>query len=255
MIDYDVRDGVAELRFNNGPVNAITEPFLDALLAALDRARQDDTVRTVILASAIPGRFCAGLDLPAFLRGTPADAHRMVGKIYVRISEAQSALGKPSIAAVGGAARGAGMSIAITCDMILAAEHATFGYPEIDVGLLPAIHFHHLPRIVGRHRAFDLLFTGRSFDAAEAVSLGLVNRQVPAERLMEEARATAGVLAAKSPALMRLGKAAFLRAAAAGYREGAESAVDLVSAVFGTEDCREGLTAFAEKRRPAWTGR
>ena len=110
-------------------------------------------MRAVILASTVPGRFCAGLDLPAFLRGTPADAHRIVGKIYVRISEAQSALGKPSIAAIGGAARGAGMSIAITCDMILAADHASFGYPEVDVGLLPAIHFHHLPRIVGRHRA------------------------------------------------------------------------------------------------------
>jgi enoyl-CoA hydratase len=255
MIDYEVRDGVAEILFNNGPVNAITEAFMDALLLALDRARRDDAARAVILSSAVPGRFCAGLDLPAFLRGTPADAHRIVGKIYVRISEAQSALGKPSIAAVTGAARGAGMSIAITCDMILAADHATFGYPEIDVGLLPAIHFHHLPRIVGRHRAFDLLFTGRSFDAAEAVSLGLVSRQVPAADLMAEARRTAAILAAKSPALMRLGRAAFLRAAAAGYREGAESAVDLVSTVFGTEDCREGLAAFAEKRKPAWTGR
>ena len=177
-------------------------------------------MRAVILSSAIPGRFCAGLDLPAFLRGTPADAHRVVGKIYVRISEAQSALGKPSIAAIGGAARGAGMSIAITCDMILAADHASFGYPEVDVGLLPAIHFHHLPRIVGRHRAFDLLFSGRSFDVAEAVSLGLVSRHVPAAELMLEARRTAASFAAKSPALMRLGKAAFLRAAAAGYHEG-----------------------------------
>jgi enoyl-CoA hydratase len=255
VIDYEVQDGVAEILFNNAPVNAITEAFLDALLAALDRARRDPAVRAVILSSAIPGRFCAGLDLLAFLRGTPADAHRIVGKIYVRISEAQSGLGKPSIAAIGGAARGAGMSIAVTCDMILAADHASFGYPEVDVGLLPAIHFHHLPRIVGRHRAFDLLFSGRSFDVAEAVSLGLVSRHVPEAELMAEARRTAASFAAKSPALMRLGKAAFLRAAAAGYHEGAESAVDLVSTVFGTEDCREGLSAFAEKRKPRWTGR
>ena len=255
MIDYEVRDGVAEILFNNPPVNAITEAFMDALLEALDRARRDPAVRAVILSSAIPGRFCAGLDLPAFLRGTAADAHRVVGKVYVRISEAQSALGKPSIAAVGGAARGAGMSIAISCDVILAADHATFGYPEVDVGLLPAIHFHHLPRIVGRHRAFELLFTGRGFGAEEAASLGLVSRHVPEAGLMEEARRTAAAFAAKSPVLMRLGKAAFLRAAAAGYHEGAESAVDLVSTVFGTEDCREGLAAFAEKRRPVWRGR
>lgn len=107
MVDYEVRDGVAETLFNNGPVNAITEPFMDALLEALDRARRDERARAVILASAIPGRFCAGLDLPAFLRGTPADAHCVVGKIYARLSEAQSGLGKPSVAAVAGAARGA----------------------------------------------------------------------------------------------------------------------------------------------------
>jgi enoyl-CoA hydratase len=252
VIDYEIRDGVAEILFNNGPVNAITEAFMDALLQALERARRDERARAIILASAIPGRFCAGLDLPAFLRGTPADAHRVVSKIYARLSEAQSGLGKPSIAAVAGAARGAGMSIAITCDVILAADDATFGYPELDVGLLPAIHFHHLPRIVGRHRAFDLLFTGRNFGAAEAASLGLVSRHVPEPELIAEARRHAALFAAKSPELMRLGKAAFLRAAAGGYREGAEAAVDLVSTVFGTEDCKEGLAAFVEKRKPGW---
>lgn len=255
MIDYDCRDGIAEILFDNPPVNAITEAFMDALIGALDRARTDAAARVVVLASAIPGRFCAGLDLPAFLRGAPADNHRVVGKIYAALSEAQGRLGKPSIAAIAGAARGAGMSIAITCDMIIAAEDASFGYPELDVGLLPAIHYQHLPRIIGRHRAFDLLFTGRSFGTAEAMQLGLVSRSVPAADLRAEARKVAAVLAAKSPALMRMGKAAFLRAANAGYREGAESAVDLVAAVFGTEDCREGLAAFAEKRKPAWTGR
>lgn len=255
MIEYEVRDSVAEILFNNQPVNAITESFMDALFAALERAGRDPQVRAVILASAIPGRFCAGLDLPTFLRGTPAEAHRIVGKIYAQLSEVQSGLGKPSIAAITGAARGAGMSIAITCDVILAADEASFGYPELDVGLLPAIHYHHLPRIVGRHRAFDLLFTGRSFGAAEAASLGLVSRHVPEAALMAEARRYAALFAAKSPELMRLGKAAFLRAAAGGYREGAAAAVDLVSTVFGTEDGREGLTAFAEKRRPVWTGR
>lgn len=252
MIDYEVRNGVAEILFNNRPVNAITDAFMDALFQALERARQAPDVRAVILASAIPGRFCGGLDLPSFLRGTPAEAHRIVGKIYAQLSEAQSKLGKPSIAAINGAARGAGMSIAITCDIILAADHATFGYPELDVGLLPAIHYNHLPRIVGRHRAFDLLFTGRSFDVTEAMSLGLVSRHVPEPELMPEARRYAAVFAAKSPELMRLGKAAFLRAATGAYREGAEAAVDLISTVFGTEDCKEGLTAFVEKRKPIW---
>ena len=252
MIDYAVRDNVAEILFNNPPVNAITEAFLDRLIALLEQARDDRAVRAVILASAIPGRFCAGLDLAAFLRSTPAEVHAVVGKLYAQLSELQSGLGKPSIAAITGAARGGGMSVAITCDVILAADTATFGYPELDIGLLPAIHYTHLPRIVGRTRAFELLFTGRSFGAAEAVSLGLVTRQVPEAELLAEARRMAAVFAAKAPTLMRLGKAAFMRAIDNGYRQSAAGAVDTVSTVFGTEDCREGLTAFVEKRRPNW---
>lgn len=252
MINYDVRDHVAEILFNHKPVNAITDPFMDALLEALERARRDPDVRAVILASAIPGRFCAGLDLGSFLERSPAEMHALVGKLYSELSERQSALGKPSIAAVAGSARGGGMSVAITCDMIIAADDATFGYPELDVGLVPAIHYTHLPRIIGRYRAFDLLFTGRIFDVTEAMALGLVGRRAPASELLNEARKLAAVFVAKSPELMRLGKRAFARAVDNGYRQGASGAVDTVSVVFGMDDCKEGLRAFVEKRRPVW---
>ena len=144
------------------------------------------------------------------------------------------------------------MSIAITCDMLVAADDASSGYPEMEVGLLPAIHYTHLPRIVGRYRAFDLLFTGRVFDAREAMALGLVSRTAPAAQVLNEAHRLAQVFAGKSPALMKLGKAAFTRATDNGYRQGAASAVDLLSTVFGTDDCREGLDAFAARRRPVW---
>lgn len=252
MIEYEVRDSVAEILFNNGPVNAITEEFMDELLAALARAGKDPQVRAIILASAIPGRFCAGLDLPAFLKRPPSQVNAIVNKLYSQLSELQSGLGKPSIAAITGAARGGGMSIAITCDMMVAADDATFGYPELDIGLVPAIHYTHLPRIIGRYRAFDLLFTGRSFDVREAMELGLVSRSAPQGEVMGEARKLARTLAAKSPELMRLGKAAFTRATDNGYRQGAAAAVDMISTVFGTDDCKEGLTAFAEKRKPVW---
>ncbi len=252
MIDYEVRDHVAEILFNNPPVNALTDPFMDRLAGLLDEAGRDPAVRAVIIGSAIPGRFCAGLDLPAFLRAEPAEARRLVNRIYVEISEAQARLGKPCIAAVAGAARGAGMSIAITCDMILAAEDASFGYPELEVGLLPGIHYTHLHRIVGRYRAFDLLFTGRSFSAAEAMALGLVSLVVPEAALLDEARRLAAVFARKSPELVRMGREAFLNAVNQGYAEGAAGAVDLIAEVITTADSREGLTAFAEKRRPTW---
>lgn len=252
MIEYDVKDSVAEIRLNNPPINGITGDFMDRLMDALRRADADPEVRAVIIGSAIARRFCGGLDIPEFLRNAPEQAHAAVSKLYVELHELQANLGKPTIAAITGSVRGGGISIAITCDMIVAADDATFGYPEMEVGLLPAIHYTHLPRIVGRYRAFDLLFTGRTFDAREAMALGLVSRLAPEAQVQDEARALARVLAAKSPTLMRMGKRAFSRATDNGYRQGAASAVDLITAVFATRDGQEGLAAFAEKRKPKW---
>src|SRR5690606_31379959 len=144
------------------------------------------------------------------------------------LHEAQRRLGKPSIAVVNGAARGGGMTLAVSCDMIVAAESASFGYPEIDVGVMPAIHFALLPRIVGRHRAFDLLFTGRSDGAA---------------------RALARVLAAKPRQAMRIARESFHRALDLGMSEGVRAAVDAFCAVAATDDAREGIAGFARRRR------
>ncbi len=252
MLEYEVRDNVAEILFNNPPVNGITGEFLDLLMAALRRAGADPEVRAIIIGSAIPGRFCGGLDLPAFLNSSPSQVHGIVNKLYLQLHELQAGLPKPSIAAITGAARGGGMSIAITCDMIVAADNASFGYPELEVGLVPGIHYTHLHRIAGRYRAFDLLFTGRPFDVREAMEIGLVSRSAPEAQVLDEARKLARVFAAKSPELMRLGKAAFKRAIDNGYAVGAAGAVDTISTVFGTQDSKEGLTAFAEKRKPVW---
>jgi len=252
MIRYEVRDAVAEILLDNPPVNGITLTLLDRLMAELQKAGRDPAVRAIIIGSAIPGRFCGGLDLRKFRESAPAEMHRIVHRLYFELFELQASLPKPVIAAVTGAVRGGGMSIAITCDMILAADDATFGYPEMEVGLLPSIHYTHLPRIVGRHRAFDLLFTGRVFDAKEAMQLGLVGRIEPAASVLAAAHALGRVFAGKSPELMRLGKAAFMRTTDNGYRQGAAAAVDLVSTVFGQPDCVEGLAAFSERRKPQW---
>ena len=122
----------------------------------------------------------------------------------------------------------------------------------MDIGLLPAIHYTHLPRIVGRYQAFDLLFTGRTFGAEEAKSLGLVSRIAPEAGLLDEARKLAQTLAAKSPELMRLGRAAFMQAIDSNYRSGVAGAVNLIAATIATDDSKEGLTAFVEKRKPKW---
>ncbi len=252
MIQLNVIDGVAEILLDNPPVNAITDALMEALLAALKEAGHDPRIRAIILGSAVPGRFCAGLDLPRFKDSSAVEAHASIRRLYCELFDLQSSLPKPTIAAISGAVRGGGMSVAITCDMLVAADDASFGYPELEVGLLPAIHYTHLPRIVGRYRAFDLLFTGRVFDAHEAMALGLVSRTAPATGVLSEAHRLAQVFVGKSPALMKLGKAAFTRATDNGYRQGAAGAVDLLSTVFGTGDCREGLAAFAAKRRPTW---
>jgi len=254
-IRYEVRDNVAEILLDNPPVNALDRGLMDDLLATLEGAGRDDAVGAVIIASAVAGRFCAGLDLGTYLKSSPGEARDIVESLYARLCDIQFNLGKPSIAAIAGAARGGGMSLAISCDMIVAADSATFGYPEIEIGLLPAIHYTHLPRIVGRYRAFDLLFTGRAFGAREALDIGLISRAVPEAMLMEEARILARQFAAKSPQLMRMGRKAFMHAIDADYRRGVAGAVNLISAVIGTEDSKEGLTAFVEKRKPNWKPR
>jgi len=253
-IRYEVRDAVAEIVLDNPPANALDESMIGALADALERAGGDDSVRAVILRSAIERRFCAGLNLKLLADVTPERVRSLLERLYVRMNDAQFRLGKPSIAAVTGAARGGGMTVAIGCDLIVAGRSASFGYPEIDVGLLPAIHLTHLPRIVGRHRAFDLLFTGRSFDAAQASELGLVSRLVDDDRVLDEARSLAATLAAKSPTAMRIGRTAFHNANDNGYRQGVAAAVETFCALAATADAREGIAAFAAGRAPVWRG-
>ena len=252
MLTYQIFDGVAEIQLNNPPVNGITSELLDQLMNLLQKAGSDSQVRAIVIGSAIPGRFCGGLDLHKFRTSSPSEAHEVVNKLYYQLYEVNSNLPKPVIGAIKGAVRGGGMSIAITCDLLVAADNATFGYPELEIGLLPSIHFHHLPRIVGKQRAFDLLLSGRTFKAEEALSLGLVSSLAPENEVHDKAMALAHMFAKKSPELMRLGKAGFIRATDNGYRLGAANAVDLVSTVFGTADCAEGLLAFVEKRKPLW---
>lgn len=252
LVTYSVSDRVAEIVLNRPPVNAFSVAFLEEILTALRRAAEDEKARAVILRSALPNIFCAGLDLDLLLDKPGLEVRSFLEKLYIDLWDIQYAMGKPTLAAVNGAARGGGMTLAISCDVVLAAEDATFGYPEIDLGLLPAIHFTHLPRIVGRYRAFELLFTGRTFAASEAASLGLVSGVVPGEGLLSRAHELAQIFASKSPTAMRLGRAAFMRTNDLDYRRGVANAVEDFCNVATTPDAQEGLRAFLEKRKPAW---
>jgi enoyl-CoA hydratase/carnithine racemase len=252
VVEYAVSEHIAEVRLNRPPVNALTLDMLKGLVGALKRAAVDENVRAVLLTSALPARFSAGLDLRGVCGEPPERVRALLETLYVELADVQHALGKPSIALVNGAARGGGMTLAISCDVILASESASFGYPEIDLGVVPAIHFLHLPRIVGRHRAFELLFSGRSFGAAEAASLGLASRVLPDETAADDARALARTFAGKPPGTMRLARAAFMRTNAGDYRSGIAQAVELFCNVAASADAQEGLRAFVEKRAPMW---
>lgn len=249
---YEVNNHVAEIMFNNPPVNALTEEMLEDYLTALETASRDPEVRAVIVGSKVPDRFCAGLNLMAIHTGESGKVRALLDRLYVRMTEVQFNMSKPTIAAIGGTARGGGMTIAISCDMIVASRSATFGYPEIDAGVLPSIHFSHLPRIIGRHRAFELLFSGRSFDADEASALGLVCRLADAGQELQEARALAQTICGKSAEVVRIGRAAFVQANDNGYRQAVFAAADSFCNVAATASAKEGIAAFVEKRKPVW---
>jgi enoyl-CoA hydratase len=251
FLQYRVADGVAEILMNHAPVNALTMPMLDELLACLEHAGRDDTARAVVLGSAVPGRFCAGLDLKAFSQADGDGVRGLLERLYTRMTDAHFNLGKPSIAAVGGTARGGGMTLAISCDMMVVERGASLGYPEIDVGVIPAIHFTHLPRIVGRHRAFELLFTGRSFGAQEALDLGLATRLADDGAALADAHALAQVLAAKPPRIMRMAREAFMRENDTDYRRGVAAAVENFCNVAATPESRAGIRAFLDRPRKA----
>ena len=251
-VDYGVKDRIAVVAMNRAPVNAIDHPMIDAIHAALLRAEADPGVRAVILTSALPGMFCGGMDLRMVDRGDALDLRAFVTKFYIGTMNIQYEMTKPTIAAINGPARGAGMTLSITSDVIFAADDIDLGYPEIDVGVIPAIHYVHLPRQIGRHKAFELLFSGKPISATEAVSLGIINHAVPRAELMDRAFAMARIFAAKSPTIVAMGRQSFMRANDLDYRRNVENQIETLCNIFSTADGREGLRAFVEKRPPNW---
>lgn len=251
-LDYTVRDHVAEITMKRAPVNAIDHGLIEDINNAYRAAKADPGVRAVILTSAFDNSFSAGMDL-AMIRGKRGlDLRRYLQKLYFEMHDLQYRMGKPTIAAMVGPARAAGVTLAVSCDCIVAAEEASLGYPEIAVGVIPAMHFVHLPRTIGRHKAFELLFTGKAISATEACAMGLVNKVVPRARVMEEARALARDFAQKSPLVMELARDAFMRANDFEYRRAIENTVETICNIIETEDAQEGLAAFNEKRTPNW---
>jgi len=251
-LDYVVRDRVAEITMRRAPVNAIDHSLIDDILAAYRNAKDDEEVRCIILTSAFDNAFSAGMDLEMIRYGTGLDLRRYLEKLYFEMHDLQYRMGKPTIAALPGPARAAGVTLAVSCDVIVASETASIAYPEILVGVIPAMHFVHLPRQIGRHKAFELLFSGQPISAQEAYDRGLLNHLVPQGEVMTKARELAADFAAKSPLVMQLARDSFMRANDFEYRRAIENVVETICNIIELDDAKEGLNAFNEKRPPRW---
>ena len=256
---YDVTDGIATLTLNRPErLNALGDTLRDDLHDAVLRASGDDGVRVVIITGAGKG-FCAGGDVKAMHEARESGRTRAlmerVAPSRDRVLLAMRDAPKPFIAAVNGAAAGAGMNVALACDMRLASTTARFGQTFVKRGLHPdwgGTYF--LPRIVGMAKACEMIFTGDLIDAEEALRLGIVSAVHPPEKLMDATRELAAKIAAGPPVALRLARRALYHNQDADLQSALEFETFAQNLCYETEDSREGVRAFVEKRAPKFQG-
>ncbi|MBI4602848.1 MAG: enoyl-CoA hydratase/isomerase family protein [Planctomycetes bacterium] len=247
----EVKDGVVRVVLNKPPLNVLDIPTMRELRAAIDGLARRGDVKVVVVDH--EGKaFSAGVDIKDH---TPDKVEEML-EVFHGIFRALEALEPPTVAVVRGAALGGGCELATFCDLVVASEDAKLGQPEVKVGVFPPVAAVVLPRLLGRSRALEMILTGDPVDAMEADRIGLVSKVFPAEGFREKADAWIGRLASLSAPVLRLAKRAVVRGASGGFGE-ALAAVERIylDELMRTEDAREGLDAFLEKRRPQWRGK
>ncbi len=249
-----VEDYVALIRLNRpDQMNALNATLIAELAAALGEADRNDKVRCIVLTGSDKA-FAAGADIRDMAEASFVDV--FAGDTFGAETDAILRVRKPIIAAVAGYALGGGCELAMMCDFIIAADTAKFGQPEINLGVVAGMGgTQRLTRFVGKSKSMDMHLTGRFMDAAEAERSGLVSRVVPAKSLLEEAMKAAGKIAEKSALTVMAVKEAVNRAQEVSLREGLLFERRLFHALFATEDQKEGMAAFLEKRQPQFRDR
>jgi len=254
---YDVRDdGVATVTLNTPDNrNALSNQLLTDLTAAFESARDDDGVRCVVLTSSHEKVFSAGASLDQFAADLPL-VHKHFGtERFPRLFRTILGLGKPTICAANGHVLAGALGVALSCDLIVAKDSATFGTPEINVGAFPFMIMALIYRNVPRKKTNELLLLGERISAEEAREIGIVNRVVAEDEFAAAVDEWAVKLAAKSPVLMKLGKDAMFRQLDMPFEDALDFLRSQLSIAFTTDDIQEGVKAFFEKREPNWTGR
>jgi enoyl-CoA hydratase len=247
------QDGYAIVQFNRpDALNALNIKLMEELVEALDDLDKDPEVRVIIL-TGNEKAFAAGADIKEM---SDASAVEMLIRDQFARWDRIRKVKKPLIAAVSGFALGGGCELSMTCDIIIASETAKFGQPEINIGVMPgAGGTQRLTRAVGKAKAMEMVLTGKMISADEAMRCGLVNKVVPAEYYLEEAKSLAKEIASKPPVAVRLAKEAVLKAFDTTIEGGLEFERKNFYLLFATDDQKEGMKAFVEKRKAEWKGK
>jgi enoyl-CoA hydratase/carnithine racemase len=253
---YQVSDGVATVTLNRPEQrNALSARLLEELVDAVLRVRDDDEVRVLVLTGSGDRVFCAGADLGGFAADAPLVQKHYGSDRFLDFFKLMPRLGKPSLCAANGHVLAGGLGLALSCDLVIAKQGASFGTPEINVGAFPYMIMSLIYRNVPRKVVNEMILLGERMSAEDAMRHGLVNRVVPAGEFDAAVADWAGKLASKSPVLMRLGHDAMYRQQDMALDDALEYLRSQLSLTFTTEDIQEGVQAFFDKREPNWKGR
>lgn len=250
---YQVKDRVAYFTINReNQRNAISMEALDLFLRHLDEAAENETVRAVCVTGAGNRTFCAGADLGS---GIGESDGMTAFKKYAKLLKKLTGFSKPTVARVNGACVAGGAGFMLACDIVIASSKATFGTPEVNVGLFPMMIGALIFRNVLRKKAMEMILLGEKLSAGQALEMGMITRMVDPDDLDTEVEKALNVLVKKSPIGMKIGKEAFYAAADMPFEQALDLLAEKLSDVAATQDAREGIMAFLEKREPQFSGK